>query len=418
MTIASPAAGVVSPRPASRSIRALGAVNFFLADVRDGLGPFLGVFLIEKGWNTGTIGLVMTAGGLAGMLATTPFGALADATTAKRLVVGICAVLTIVASLAILLAPSVAVVTVSQIGTGIAGAAIGPAIAGLTLGLVGQSGLAHQLGRNEAWNHGGNVAAAALAGLFGWMYGFVAVFALMTGMAVLSIVSLLFIDPDRIDHAAARGLERSSAGAQEAPASFAVLWRCTPLLVLAGTMMLFHLGNGALLPLLGQQAAAQRASVDPAAYTAATIIIAQLTMIPMALGAARIAESRGYFPILVAALVALPVRAFIAASWGSVWAVVPVQVLDGVGAGLLGVAVPGLVARILRGTGHVNAGLGAVMTVQGIGASLSPAIAGFVALRLGFSAAYLMLGGFALAGLALWWAMAGVTRGSCAARRS
>jgi MFS family permease len=418
MTIASPAAGQVPRSAADRSIRALGAVNFFLADVRDGLGPFLGVFLIEKGWNTGTIGLVMTAGGLAGMLATTPFGALADATKAKRLVVGICAALTIVASLAILILPSVAIVTASQIATGIAGAAIGPAIAGLTLGLVGQAGLAHQLGRNEAWNHGGNVIAAALAGLFGWLYGLVAVFALMTAMAVLSIASLLFIDPSRIDHAAARGLERSSEGASEAPASFAVLWRCTPLLVLAGTMMLFHLGNGALLPLLGQQAAAQRASVDPAAYTAATIIIAQLTMIPMALGASRVAESRGYLPILVAALVALPVRALIAAGWGSVWAVVPVQILDGVGAGLLGVAVPGLVARILRGTGHVNAGLGAVMTVQGVGASLSPAIAGFVAQRLGFPAAYLMLGGFALAGLILWWTMAGVTRASCAAGKS
>ena len=60
------------------------------------------------------------------------------------------------------------------------------------------------------------------------------------------------------------------------------------------------------------------------------------------------------------------------------------------------------IARILRGTGHVNAGLGLVMTVQGIGAALSPAVAGAIATRYGFPAAFLTLGVFALVGLALW----------------
>ncbi len=98
--------------------------------------------------------------------------------------VGFCAALVIVASLAILFVPTFAFVTASQIATGIAGAAIGPALAGLTLGLVGQKGLAPQLGRNEAWNHGGNVFAAAGAGFFGYEFGLPAVFILMTMMAV------------------------------------------------------------------------------------------------------------------------------------------------------------------------------------------------------------------------------------------
>ena len=169
------AASMPAQRPRSRSVRALGAVNFFLADVRDGLGPFLGIFLIGRGWDTATIGLVMTVGGIAGMLATTPLGALADATKAKRFMIGFCAALVIFASLAILIAPGFAFVTASQIATGIAGAAIGPAIAGLTLGIVRQDGLAAQLGRNEAWNHAGNVAAAAGAGFFGYEFGVTAV---------------------------------------------------------------------------------------------------------------------------------------------------------------------------------------------------------------------------------------------------
>lgn len=442
-------AGSATPvEPRSRSLKALGAVNFFLADVRDGLGPFLGIFLIGQGWSTATIGLVMTIGGIAGMLATTPLGALADASKAKRFMVAFCAALVIIASLAILFIPSFAFVTASQIATGIAGAAIGPAVAGLTLGLVGQKGLAPQLGRNEAWNHGGNVFAAAGAGFFGYEFGLTAVFILMTLMAAGSIAAVLLIKADDIDHDAARGIEKSEGKETEAPSGFNVLWKSTPLLILAATLMLFHFGNGAMLPLLGQQVATQSESAnagstvdtsenpeagqgtmvppgqstpgqpaakpvtqhntlenllsDPVSYTAATVIIAQLTMIPIALLAAGFAGRRGYFLLLVAALIALPVRGLIAGLWPSPYALIPVQMLDGVGAGLLGVAVPGLVARMLRGTGHINAGLGAVMTVQGIGASLSPAIAGAIVSAYGFSVAYLVLAGFAVCGLIIW----------------
>lgn len=452
MSTMAASAHVAPVEPRSRSVKALGAVNFFLADVRDGLGPFLGIFLIGQGWSTATIGLVMTIGGIAGMLATTPLGALADASKAKRFMVGFCAALVIVASLAILFVPTVTFVAASQIATGIAGAAIGPAVAGLTLGLVGQKGLAPQLGRNEAWNHGGNVFAAAGAGFFGYEFGLTAVFILMTAMAVGSIIAVMMIKPEDIDHDAARGIEKKEGAEAAAPSGFSVLWKSTPLLILAATLMLFHFGNGAMLPLLGQQVATQAASSgvptdtgvaaataagqdagatttlppgqskpgqpaaqpvsqptslqsllsDPVSYTAATVIIAQLTMIPIALLAAGFAGRRGYFLLLVAALVALPVRGLIAGLWPSPYALIPVQMLDGVGAGLLGVAVPGLVARMLKGTGHINAGLGAVMTVQGIGASLSPAIAGVIVSHYGFSAAYLTLAGFAVCGLIIW----------------
>ncbi|GGD21630.1 MFS transporter [Aureimonas glaciei] len=385
-----------------RSVKALSALNFFLADVRDGLGPFLGIFLIGEGWSPATIGYVMTVGGIAGMLATTPLGALADATRAKRAIVAVCAVLAIIASVFILFVPTVPFVAASQIATGIAGAAIGPAIAALTLGLVGQSGLAGQLGRNEAWNHGGNVVAAALSGLFGYWYGLPAVFLLMTLMAAGSLVALALIRPGDIDHATARGLEPSRDETKaSAPEGLLMLLKNRRLLILAGTLMLFHFGNGAMLPLLGLRVAAAGA-IDPAAYTAATIIIAQLTMIPLALVAAGVARRRGYFIVLLAALLALPIRGLIAGLWGDLYSVVPVQILDGVGAGLLGVAVPGLVAQIMRGTGRVNVALGAVMAVQGIGASISPSVGGFVAAQYGYAAAFFTLGAIAVPALVLW----------------
>ena len=82
--------------------------------------------------------------------------------------------------------------------------------------------------------------------------------------------------------------------------------------------------------------------------------------------------------------------------------VVPVQILDGVGAGMLSVAVPGLVARLLDGTGHINIGQGAVMTAHGVGASLSPALGGFIAQQFGFRAAFALLGALSLGALAIW----------------
>jgi len=366
--------------------------------VRDGLGPFLGVFLQGKGWSPAEIGLVMTIGGYAGMIATTPLGALVDATKAKRALMIASALAIIAASLMILVVPTFAATAAAQAVNGIAGAAVGPAIAGITLGLVRQAGFARQLGRNEAFNHAGNVTAALLGGAFGYLFGLTAVFVVMTAMAACSILAARAIDPACIDHAAARGLART---ADVRLSGFAVLIESKPLVILACTLALFHLGNAAMLPLLGQALVARGAG-DPSAFTAATVVVAQLTMVPMALLASRLAETRGYWIVLVLALLALPVRGAIAASIANPWGLAPVQILDGVGAGLLGVATPGLVARILAGTGRVNAGLGAVMTMQGVGAASSPALAGLVAQELGYSAAFVALGAIAAIALALW----------------
>jgi predicted MFS family arabinose efflux permease len=382
----------------SGSLNALNALNFFMADVRDGLGPFLGVFLQERGWSPSEIGMVMTIGGLAGMAAAAPLGAFVDSTKAKRGMLVASAIAIIVASMAILAIPTFAATAASQIATGIAAAAVGPAIAGLTLGLVHQRGFARQLGRNEAFNHAGNVVAAFLGGTLSYALGLQAIFWLMVAMALGSIAAVLRIAPADIDHRAARGLGQD--GGDETP-SWRLLLTSRPLIVLSLTLALFHLGNAAMLPLLGQALVA-RGATQAGAYTAATIVIAQFTMIAMALAASRLALRRGYWIVFVLALIALPLRGALAASALGEWVLVPVQILDGVGAGLLGVAVPGLVARILAGTGHVNAGLGAAMTMQGIGAALSTTVAGIVAERFGYPAAFLTLGAIAALALLLW----------------
>lgn len=381
-----------------RSLLALAALNFFMADVQSGLGPFLGVFLQGRHWSPAEIGLVMTIGGISGMVVTTPLGILVDRTRWKRAIVAAAALAITAASIAILLQPRLLVVSAAQVATGIAGAAVGPAIAAITLGLVCQQGFPQQLGRNEASNHSGNVAAAALAGATGYLFGLGAVFVVLSAMAVLAVGAVSQIDPKEIDHREARG---AAADHGDGVRGFAALWESHPLLVLGATLTLFHLGNAAMLPLLSQAVVAEGGS-NASAFTGATIVVAQMTMVPVALLSARLAQTRGYWLVFLMALLALPLRGLIASQVVGPWGLWPVQILDGFGAGALGVAVPGLVARILEGTGRINAGLGAVMTLQGVGAALSPTIGGLVAQRYGYSAAFLTLGAIAVLALLLW----------------
>lgn len=404
--------GRVAAKPPTRGIWPLQLLNFFMADAQAGIGPFLGVFLLAHGWQSGAIGTVMTIGGVAGMVMTTPAGALVDATTRKRLYVVVPGICVILASAIILLSQQFWLVAASQVATAIAGAAIGPAITGITLGMAGQRGFNRQNGRNQAFNHAGNVVGAGLSGYLGWQFGFAAVFWLAAAFGVLSIISVLAIPRDAIDHRIARGLKEDGPEGDRA-SGLQVLVECRPLLVLAAALALFHLGNGAMLPLYGL-AVVDKAEANPAGFVAITIIVAQAVMIAVSLLAIRLAETRGYWLVLLISFLALPIRGLIAAHSMSVWGVYPVQALDGIGAGLQGVAVPGLVARILNGTGRINVGQGAVMTVQGLGASLSPALGGWIAQEIGYGAAFLILGGFALGSIVLWLIFAPLLGPACA----
>lgn len=357
------------------TIAALTTLNFLLADVRDGLGPYLAIFLQGQGWSAVDIGYVLTIGGLAGMIATTPMGAFVDATRRKRMVTLVAALAVTSACLAILYFPSFPVVSISQVLTGVVGAVIPPAIAAMTLGIVGPKEFSHQIGRNEAANHGGNVVAAVACAGFSYFVGIQAVFFVMIAMAVGSIAATLAIKESAIDHDVARGLD--TTGTAEGASGVSVLLKTPALLIFGLILMLFHFGNAPMLPLVGQRIEALGLG-NAVFWTSVAIIVAQAVMVPMALFAARIAERYGYTPLLLAALVALPIRGIVAASVTDAWIAIPVQMLDGVGAGILSVVTPALVARILRGTGRFNVGLGAVMTVQGIGASLSTTAAGYL----------------------------------------
>jgi MFS family permease len=391
----------------TRAGRALDAANFFLADVRDGLGPYLAVYLLtEQKWDEAHIGIVMSVATIAGILAQTPAGALVDATRAKRLVMAGAALVVTIASLLLPLFPSFWPVAISQGIAHAAGVVFPPAIAAVSLGVFGHRAFTARIGRNETFNHAGNATAAAIAGSAAYLFGPQVVFYLLALMAAASLVSVLAIPESAIDHDLARGLDDAGDAAQqthsEQPSGLNVLLTRRPLLIFAVCVALFHLSNAAMLPLVGQKLALQDKNLGTTLMSAC-IVAAQIIMVPMAMLVGAKADTWGHKRFFLAALLVLPIRgALYTLSDDKAW-LVGVQLLDGAGAGIFGAIFPVIVADLMRSTGRFNVAQGAVITAQSLGAALSTALAGLVVVKAGYSAAFLVLGGIAALGFAVCW---------------
>ena len=380
--------------------RPLDAVNFFLADVRDGLGPYLAIYLLtEQKWNEASIGAVMSVAALAGIAAQTPAGALIDVTKYKRGVVIAAAVLVTLTCLMLPLLPQFWFVAATQAVAGAAGAIFAPALSAIALGIVGPAAFARRIGRNEAFNHAGNAVAAMLAGAASYFYGPVVLFWLLAAMTVASIFATLTIPADAIDNRMARGLDEASGADHAGKASgFRVLLGCRPLLIFAVATVLFHFSNAAMLPLVGQKLALANPSVGTALMSAC-IVAAQLVMVPVAIVVGHKADVWGRKPIFATALAVLAFRgAMYPISDNPAW-LVGVQLLDGVGAGIFGAMFPLVVADLTKGTGHFNVSQGAIATAAGLGGAISTAVAGAIIVVAGYSAAFYFLA--AVAGVAL-----------------
>ncbi len=396
----------------------LDALNFFLADVRDGLGPYLAIYLLTvQKWDEASIGAVMSIAAIAGILAQTPAGALIDRTTAKRAAVIIAAIIVTVGSVVLPLYPGFLFVATTQALTGIAAAIFAPALAAITLGIVGPRAFARRIGRNEAFNHAGNAVAAALAGGLAFAFGPVVVFWLMAAMALASIVAMLAIPAGAIDHDVARGLhelEQAKGHSDDQPSGFRVLLTSKPLLVFAAATVLFHFSNAAMLPLVGQKLALVNNALGTT-LMAACIVAAQVVMIPVALIVGRQADNWGRKPIFTCALAVLILRGALYPLSDNPYWLVGVQLLDGIGAGIYGALFPLVVADLTQGTGHFNVSQGAIATAAGLGGALSTFVAGVIIVVAGYSAAFLTLAGVAAVGLILFIMLMPETRpnGAC-----
>ncbi|PMS37339.1 putative MFS family arabinose efflux permease [Trinickia symbiotica] len=394
------------------------AVSFFAADVQAGAGPFLGIYLQEHGWTPDMIGTVLTLGAIVGVIATVPAGALVDATCHRRAVVVGASSLTIVAACVIWFSRGYWPIAFSQIATAVGGSVMGTALTGLTLGMTGRKNFDRQYGRNQVANHAGNIAAAALSGAIGWWLGIIWVFALAAAFGLACIASVLLIPARAVHRHYARGLvhEDDTDQSPVRAESMRAVFRCRPLVLLAIALAAFSLGNSAMLPLYSlAQSAAHHHSAS--GITAANIIISQVVMLTAAVYASRVIRRWGFWWVILVTLVTLPLRGFTAASLTAVWAILPVQIFDGLGSGLQSVAIPALVVHLLHGTGRVNLGQGAVISVEAAGGCLSPLLGGWLASRFGYPAAFIALGSLAAISLAVWVTQGATIRRICDTRR-
>ncbi|WP_103308561.1 MULTISPECIES: MFS transporter [unclassified Pseudomonas] len=388
-----------------RNNLSLDGLNFFLADVRDGLGPYLAIYLLAvHRWDPASIGVVMTVAAMAGLVAQAPAGALIDRVRSKRAVVAVAALAVTLGCLVLPFTSSFGLVALTQAIGAVAASVFAPAIAAISLGITGAKAFTRRTGRNETFNHAGNACAALLAGGFAWLFGPIAVFYLMAAMALASIVAVNCVSAEAIDHDVARGLEAGQLVHGPVPSTLRVLLDNRTLLLFAICCGLFHLANAAMLPLVSQKLA--QANVHLATpLTSACIVAAQLVMVPMAWLVGVKADAWGRKPLLLAGFLILPMRGVLYVLSDDPYWLVAVQLLDGIGAGLFGALFPLVVKDLTQGTGRFNVSLGVLSTVFGLGAALSNSLAGFVVQGAGYSAAFLTLAAIAALAFGLLLAM-------------
>lgn len=383
------------------NVPALDWLNFFLADVRSGLGPFLAIFLMDSHhWTPGRIGIVMTIAGVAGVTAQTPAGALVDAVTWKRGLIILCSLIVVAGTIGTAVRPAFWPVAIFQVLNGGADACFAPAIAAISLGLVGRGAFTHRIGRNESFNHGGNVATAILAGVGGYLFAPVAMLWIVAILALASIAATLVIDPAAIDNDRARGADVDGHSAQ--PSGLRVILASKPLLIFTAAITMFHFANAAMLPLLGEKLATSHQKTGTL-FMASCIIVAQAAMVPMAILVGHKADSWGRKPLFLAGFAVLPIRGVLYTLWQNPFYLVSIQLLDGVGAGLFGALFILVVADLTKGTGRFNFAQGAASACFGLGAALSNGVAGYIVDWFGYRAAFLFLAGCAAAAFILFW---------------
>jgi MFS family permease len=386
-----------------RSLRAFDWLNFLIADVQTGFGPFIAVYLTANKWTQIEIGFALTLGTITAMLSQIPAGALVDAIHKKRAAAAF-GILSITAS-ALLLAlfPNKLPVYLAEVLHGFASCVLSPAVAAISLRLVGHAALGERLGRNARFASVGNGLAAAVMGAAGSYVSDTAVFWLTAALGVPALVALHYVQPADTGLRARTARPLNWRGVRD-------LVEDRRLLVFFGCALLFHLSNAGMLPLAGGEATKQAGSVANL-IIAACIVAPQVVVALLSPWAGRVAQERGRRFVLLVGWMSLPVRGLLLAMLPSPYMLIAIQTLSGISAAVFGVMLPLIAADLTRGTGRLNLCMGMIGLAVFIGASLSTTLAGWIADGVGESAAFVALAIAGAAGTALIWFAMPETKG-------
>lgn len=377
-----------------------------MADVNTGIGPFLAIYLTAtRHWNPASVGIVISAQSIASVAAQGPAGWLVDwSQHKKRLIIGGAAAVAL-GCLGIVWSHSEPTEILTQILIGVAAALLPPTIAAISLGIVGKPKLSRRIGRNESFNHAGNVTFALLAGAAGTWLGQQWIFYASAMVATCTIWAASSIRSEDIDNEVARAAnEEEDHGKPASVASFRDLRANSYLWIFTASVVLFHFANAAMLPLVGELLS-KGEDGKSSLYMSACIIAAQFVMIPVAFLTGKLADPWGRKPLFLIGFGVLTLRGILYTLSHSPVYLLAVQSLDGVGAAVFGVLWVIIISDLAKGTGRFNLLQGVIQAALGLGAFLSNFLAGFVVKSFGYTVTFLGLASVALVGMlffAVW----------------
>jgi MFS family permease len=369
------------------SLRALDWLNFFLAALLMGFGPFVAVHLAENGWTPASIGAILTITGLAGLATQVPAGELIDIAGSKRALVGAAAA---VAGLALALLglrsdfPTIAGVAIMQ---GAVGSVLGPGVAAISLGLVGHDALAERLGRNQRFASIGGLSAASIMGAIGYLLSTRDIFLFAAALAIPLLWALFRIHGPNIHFGRSCGAPDHHA-TEPNRVSRRTLFKNVRLLAFMTCLLLFQLANASILPQVSEALARAQGHQSSFAVSA-LIVFPQIVVALLAPWVGRTAATWGRRPLLLLGLAAVPIRSGLFALTADPGLLVVIQLLDGFSGATLGVLTTLIIADLTNGTGRFNLAQGLAGTFSGVGASLSTSITGIVTQRFGYAAGLL-----------------------------
>jgi MFS family permease len=378
--------------------RGLDLLTFFLADVQTGFGPFIAVYLTEHKWTAEQIGAVLGVGSIVSMAAQVPAGAGIDATPLKRgaTLVGLLAVMG--SALLLALFPERWPVIGAEVLHGIASCMLMPAIAAVTLSRVGRAAFSRRLGRNARCMALGNGIGAVLMGVAGAHIAASAPFWLAAVFTVPAVLALLALPP-RHETEPPPPRRRAREAALEAHG----VLTSRRLLVFALCVLLFFVANGFLLPLAMNRLAGRIRAGNINEVLAACLLLAQAMVALISPWMGRKADDWGRRRVLMLGFAAVPVHAALLAVFGNLYAVIGLEVFDGMGGAMYGVLQPLVAADITKGTNRYNLVLGVLGLFAGLGTSAGQYGGGWLATHFGFSVAFAVLAAIgALAVLLVW----------------
>jgi predicted MFS family arabinose efflux permease len=394
--------------PSRRSLRGLDWFIFFVADVQTGFGPFVSVYLTAQKWTQVDIGLVLSAAGFVSLIGQMPGGALVDAAKSERFVAGCAIAAVCVSALTYAALPIFPMVLAGSVMHALASCVLGPAMAAISLGLVGPAAIGQRLGRNARFASVGNGLAAAAMGACGYLISARTVFIVTVLLLIPALLALREISNSEIDAERAHGA-KPRRPLMKPPIKPGELMQNKPLLIFAGCLLLFHLANSAMLPLVGSMVT-MHSSQWATVIIAACIVVPQLIVAALSPWVGTQAQVWGRRPLLLVGFAALPIRGFLFAAVTTPSLLLAVQILDGITAAVFAVMVPLVVADLTRGTGRFNLGQGILGTATGIGASLSATLGGYVTDHFGSAPAFAALATIGAAGFTVVWLMMPETR--------